>query len=657
VFAVARERFPEAEYFAWASDHDLWHPRWLQSLVDTLDRHPEVVLTYPLNRRIGASGEILARKPWAFDTFGMTDRWTRLSLSIRRMSAGNMVYGLYRVELLARAGVYRRVLVPDRLLMTELAVYGQFKQVPQVLWFRRWYGRIFSLNRQRRSFFPGGRPLYMYAPWWVSHGASLFWTFGVRKAGAPGIGRVAGAILGLRYLVFSWLFHIWQTLRAIRIRLLERAERLRPHERRVRLVSREISRRGVVDWTRAQLKPWVGAKARKRALSRAKKGARAAAAGSLRGPGAAIVRGLRAVPLVRRRIVPSLLRQEIDQVPAGPIVAEMQRELGRLRETDAPIVVGPWISEVGFELLYWIPFLNWAVRSAGLDTRRLIAVSRGGAGVWYRHLTPEYLDVLDLFSVEEYQAHNAERWADGGNQKQFDQGPMDREILARVRGRLGLSSAELLHPMVMYRLLRFFWFEKAPISLLTKHAEYRRLSGVEDAPVDGLPDDYVAVRFYFRPSFPDTADNRRFVADTIRALGRDRPVVLLNTGIRVDDHEDVPVPSSPNVYRIDHLLSAANNLEVQTRVLGRARAFVGTYGGLAYVAPFYGVPSIGFYSRESELVPAHLDVGWRLGRLIGTAAVAVDTRNAGLLGGLLGGAGAEADPVEPEGPAARTSVG
>src|SRR5262245_12716949 len=248
-FEEARQRHPDAEYFAWASDHDLWHPRWLRELVDVLDRHAEVVLAYPLNRRIGASGEILARKPWSFDTFGITNSWTRLSLSIRKMSAGNMVYGLYRVPLLARAGVYRRVLVPDRLLMTELAVYGQFKPVPQVLWFRRWYGRIFSLGRQRKTFFPHGRPLYMYAPWWMSHGVSLFWTFGVRKQGLPAVTGIAGAMLGLKYLVFSGLFHLWQQLRALRIDLLERAERLRPYERRLRLMGREIQRQGVVDWT------------------------------------------------------------------------------------------------------------------------------------------------------------------------------------------------------------------------------------------------------------------------------------------------------------------------------------------------------------------------------------------------------------------------
>ena len=115
-FNAARARHPDAEYFAWASDHDLWHPRWLQQLVDTLDAHPEVVLAYPLNRRIGPSGEILRRKPWSFDTFGMTGTWSRLRLGIRKMSAGNMVYGLYRIGALEKAGVYRRVLVPDRLL-------------------------------------------------------------------------------------------------------------------------------------------------------------------------------------------------------------------------------------------------------------------------------------------------------------------------------------------------------------------------------------------------------------------------------------------------------------------------------------------------------------------------------------------------------------
>ena len=68
-----------------------------------------------------------------------------LSEGIRRMRAGNMVYGLYRVEPLAASRRVSTIVMPDRLLIAELSLHGQFKQVPEVLWFRRWYGRVFSL--------------------------------------------------------------------------------------------------------------------------------------------------------------------------------------------------------------------------------------------------------------------------------------------------------------------------------------------------------------------------------------------------------------------------------------------------------------------------------------------------------------------------------
>jgi hypothetical protein len=175
-----------------------------------------VVLAYPLNRRIDPAGELLKRKPWTFDTYGVTSRWARLRMGIRRMRAGNMVYGLYRVDALARAGVYRRIVIPDRLLIAELSLYGQFRQVPEVLWFRRWYGRVFSLSRQRASFFPGRRPLYAYCPWWIAHAASLIYTLTVRGDGWPAVSRGAGLLVGAQYLVLAGAVHAWQRLRELR---------------------------------------------------------------------------------------------------------------------------------------------------------------------------------------------------------------------------------------------------------------------------------------------------------------------------------------------------------------------------------------------------------------------------------------------------------
>ena len=635
-FNAARVKYPDAEYFAWASDHDLWHPRWLQQLVDALDAHPEIVLTYPLNRRIGAAGEVLKRRPWAFDTFGITDRWVRMRRSIRNMSAGNMVYGLYRIGALERAGVYRHVLVPDRLLFTELSLYGQFKQVPQVLWFRRWYGRIFSLGRQRVSFFPGGRPLYAYFPWWISHAVSLFWTFTVRGQGRPEISRAAGVAAALQCFVLAGLLHVWQTLRAVRFWILERLEGLRPYERRLRLMFRSIARRGVVDWTRAHLREYMGAKALRKARARFAKRVRYYGFEAVRRPGLWLLNVLQKLPVVKTRVIPSLVQHQIDEMPVAPHAEAMRKEIGPLSTTTAPIVIGPWVGEVGYELLYWIPFLNWALKEFGLDERRLIVVSRGGARHWYSHITSEYVDVFDLFSLDEYREANELRWDKAGHQKQYRVEQMDRDIVERVKTKLGLEHVELLHPGPMYRMLRFFWFEKAGVGVLKQHTEYKPLARVERSPaLKDLPRDYVAVRFYFRPSFPDTPENRQFAADVVRAISRDVPVVLLNTGLKVDDHDDLNVPGM-GIYHVDRLMTPERNLEVQSEIVSNARAFVGTYGGLAYLATFYGVPSFAFYSTQAELLPAHMDVWWRLTRLMGVPASAIDTRAADTLRTVLG---------------------
>jgi hypothetical protein len=85
------------------------------------------------------------------------------------------------------------------------------------------------------------------------------------------------------------------------------------------------------------------------------------------------------------------------------------------------------------------------------------------------------------------------------------------------------------------------------------------------------------------------------------------------------------------VYRIDHALTASDNLGVQTAVIANAHAFVGTYGWLAYLGPFLSVPTVGFYSNPAELVPAHLDVTWRLCREMRSPLTVLSTADVSLL--------------------------
>ena len=647
-FQLARDRCPNADYFAWASDHDVWHPRWLRALVSALDGAPDVVLAYPLNHRIGASGERAAKRPWRFDTAGVTDMGRRFRLTLWHMSAGNMTYGLARAAAIERAGIFRRVLVPDRLLLMELALEGQFKQVREVLWLRRWYGRIFSLGRQRRAFFPDGRPLYAYCPWWISHAVSFAWILGVRAERRPEISRWRGFGLAARYLVLAGLLHARAQLKQLRVDLLERATLLRPVYHGWRRIRRGTMRR-------------LGIKERKhhyptKAMTRPKTRRRVGrAAGRARHrSGVAALRLVRSLPLMQSRIIPWLVRQELDEVPAGREVGLMRRELRQISLTRHPIVVGPWLSEVGFETLYWIPFLNWASEHFGLRRDQLIAVSRGGAGDWYRDIVGQSVDIFDLMSVEEFRRRSELRWMDGGNQKQLAVGAQDRHVLRLVKTSLGLDEIAVLHPGIMYRLFRDYWCGKGAVSLLRRHTDFRSFPEPDttDIALD-LPEEFVAVRFYFRPSFPDTPENRALVDRLVRTLAERVPVVLLNTGLSLDDHHDVRPAHRGRIQTVEHLMRPSRNLAVQSAVISRARAFVGTYGGLAYLGPYYGVPAVALYSNAAELIHAHLDVSRRYSRALGVPLTMLHTGEISQLGSLLSSEGGPGSAVG----AASVSVG
>ena len=191
---LPRELFPEAPYLALGSDHDVWDPRWLSSLVALLDADPGVVLAYPLTRRIDEDGvEYPGQKPpWRLDTRGMAAPRARMRHAFRRMAAGDMIYGVFRAAALERVGGYRPVLVPDRLLLSELALHGTFAQAPEVLWRRRFRG-LASLDRQRAAFFLDGEPPWIGLPWWLQHTGAIAWDYGVRGKGARlGLGRAGG---------------------------------------------------------------------------------------------------------------------------------------------------------------------------------------------------------------------------------------------------------------------------------------------------------------------------------------------------------------------------------------------------------------------------------------------------------------------------------
>lgn len=283
--------------------------------------------------------------------------------------------------------------------------------------------------------------------------------------------------------------------------------------------------------------------------------------------------------------------------------ARLRRHLARLTADRRPIVVGPWHGEVGFEILYWIPFLRRIQESNGIGRERMHVISRGGVASWYGNLSDSYAETFDYWTPDEFRERNAARKARTGREKQDDISRHERVLVAQNR----VGRAHHLHPMFMYHVLAPFWTGQASYALAERHLSFDRVAAPELPHGIQLPKDFIAVKFYFNASFPDTPTNRRVAVEMISRLARKRPVVLLSTGFRVDEHPEVSDVSAAVTSIANHLLPR-DNLEIQTAVVARARAFVGTYGGFSYVPTFFGVPSYSLYSDPSKFNPRHLDV-------------------------------------------------
>jgi hypothetical protein len=284
--------------------------------------------------------------------------------------------------------------------------------------------------------------------------------------------------------------------------------------------------------------------------------------------------------------------------------ARIRRRLAALAASGRPIVAGPWLGEVGFEILYWAPFLRWFASEFGVAPDRITAVSRGGTAGWYAPAAGRYADVFDHVSPGEFRQWREEHVGEIGEQKQRRVTARERALLDRLLAAAD-PGAEVLHPSLMYELLNPYWWRHLDEAWVARHTVYRRLEPPARVAGLQLPERYVAAKFYFNDCFPPTDENRTFVRTLLDGLRQRGPVVVLSAGISVDDHSAY-APADQPAIDVAAIASPAQNLHVQSAIVANAERVVGTYGGFAYVAPFYGVPCTAYYADAAAFSRAHL---------------------------------------------------
>jgi glycosyltransferase involved in cell wall biosynthesis len=132
VFHLARGR-----YFRWAAYDDLCAPTHLERLVHALqEASPRVVLCYTRTRLIDADGADLGEYE---DRLALRDPRPsqRLVRLIRHVGYANAIYGLIRPEALSKTRLVGSYPSADLVLLGELALLGEFCEVPEPLFLRR----------------------------------------------------------------------------------------------------------------------------------------------------------------------------------------------------------------------------------------------------------------------------------------------------------------------------------------------------------------------------------------------------------------------------------------------------------------------------------------------------------------------------------------
>ena len=156
-------------------------------------------------------------------------------------------------------------------------------------------------------------------------------------------------------------------------------------------------------------------------------------------------------PIVESSLTPKAGRQ---RDPAKTLAGTEFREARETRElltvlgrSGRPIILGPWLSETGFELLYWIPFLAWASAATAAtrapDRRR--AAARRVCTLTSRRTTrtSSRSHARRVPPPQRAADHRAGRAPEASRSASFDRD------LPRVQEKRGLSGAEVLHPSQM----------------------------------------------------------------------------------------------------------------------------------------------------------------------------------------------------------------
>jgi glycosyltransferase involved in cell wall biosynthesis len=124
------------EFFKWASASDYCAPTMLELCVNAMRADRDIVLCYGKTQFVDEDGEKIGvyKGDLGFEENTPSERFSRVC---ELLSLNNLQCGVARLDALRKTRLDRLYPSGDMALMSELALYGRFKMLPDILLYRR----------------------------------------------------------------------------------------------------------------------------------------------------------------------------------------------------------------------------------------------------------------------------------------------------------------------------------------------------------------------------------------------------------------------------------------------------------------------------------------------------------------------------------------
>lgn len=156
------------EYFRWNSADDLCAPDLVEKCKKILDENPDVILCYPRSTLIDETGKVIRQYDDGLDLRlpCASDRFRQLNL---KLGLCNAHYGLIRSRTLWKSSLIGNYPGSDIVLFAELALHGQFCEIPEYLFFRRFHpqasSRLASPRKIQEFMDPKSASRFCFTEW------------------------------------------------------------------------------------------------------------------------------------------------------------------------------------------------------------------------------------------------------------------------------------------------------------------------------------------------------------------------------------------------------------------------------------------------------------------------------------------------------------